>query len=239
VRERRARDPERRLCEQCIEPPFIEPRRERVQPRAARRRAPLARRAERVEHAAAADRARRLRVANDEAIARQRKHRLVEHQLHAHPLPGREHVAVEQRDVRDAMQRAEMHVQRRPVRQRQSRIGEQRQFDVEPRRRCDQPRIGDGIAALDVRLLDAGQVQRAALARMAGVHRPILRMDAAHACRAAGAHDRKRVAGRHAARERGSRHDGALPGEREHAIDGEPEQPVVAARARANAASAR
>ena len=65
--------------------------------------------------------------------------------------------------------------------------------------------------------------------RAAGLDRPVLRVDAAHARRAARAHDRERVAGRDAARERGARHDGTLPREREHAIDREPEQPVVAA----------
>ena len=166
----------------CASKPSIrtgfEHRMQRIEPCAPLGRAPLSCGPERIEHAPAAHRAARLRVAHDEAIAGQRAHRFVEHELHARGSAGSERVAIEQRDMRDLMRRAEMHMQRRPVHEIEVRIGQQREFGIDALRRRAEPRIDDPVAARDRILVDAREIQRATLARAARLRR----RDSARGC---------------------------------------------------------
>src|ERR1700755_2439855 len=113
----------RRSREDGVERAGVEHRLKRVEPRQPLGRTTLARRRERIEYMATADRAIGLRVAHHEPIARQRANRPLEHELNAGTLTGAERVAIEQRDMRDLVLRAQMHMQRRPMLQRKRYIG--------------------------------------------------------------------------------------------------------------------
>jgi hypothetical protein len=101
---------------------------------------------------------------------------------------------------------------------------QQRQHDVDSLRRLRKPRIDDPVATIDRALLDAREVQCAALTGAAALRRTILRMNAAHAHRLILRREQHRVADRHAARHHGAGHDRALAREREDTIDRETEQ---------------
>ncbi len=123
-----------------------------------------------------------------------------------------------------------MDMQRGPMRERRGCVGEQGQFGIEALGRRRETRIDDPVAAADPRLVDRGEIQCAALSRMADVGRAMLRMEAAHAHRLVRGGETQGVAGTHAAAEYGAGDDGAVTREREDAIDRETEQAVVAAR---------
>ncbi len=111
---------------------FIEPHAQRIEPRTPFIRATFAGRPKRIEHPTAAYGATGLRVAHNEAIPGQRANRCVEHQLHTRGLASGQRIAIQQRHMGHVMRSAEMHMQRRPMMQGQTGIGEQRQFDIEP-----------------------------------------------------------------------------------------------------------
>ena len=109
-------------------------------------------------------------------------------------------IAFEQDHVRDAMRRAEMHVQRRPVRQCAA-VRQPAQLHIEPRARHERARIGQPVAARQRRLVDARQIQGAALARPPDSGVAILCVNAAHPHLRAGRHHGERVADLHTARD--------------------------------------
>ena len=176
-----------------------------------------------VDHDAAADRLRGLRIAHDETIARSGADRFVENELRARRGAAAQHVALERNDVRDAVRRTEVHVQRRPVGDRRG-IRQQTQAHVDALRRHERVRIGKPVAACDRRPLDAREIERAALARAADLAVALVGMQCAHARRKSRRHDLHHVADAHLARMHGAGRDRAVPGQREHAVDRESEQ---------------
>ncbi|CAB3927484.1 hypothetical protein LMG26858_06027 [Achromobacter anxifer] len=201
--------------------------RQRLQPLHTRGRAPLAVRRVRVQHPAAAHRARGLRVAHDVAVARHDADRLVEHQLHPAGLPRRQRFGAQRHGVRHVVRRADMHVQRRPGAHGRVRRVQQRQRHVDMARGQETARVGDPVAARNGVLVDARQVQGAALAGRAGLAGLVLGVDAAHAHARAGRHQPQVSGIVTGARQAGmgrARDHRAVAGQGEHAVDRQPEQ---------------
>ncbi|HXB18188.1 MAG TPA: hypothetical protein VNV40_05060 [Steroidobacteraceae bacterium] len=165
----------------------------------------------RVEHLSAADRVARARIAHDEPVAGHREHRRLEHELHRPPLAGGETRGLERHCVGEPVGGAKMHVQRRPGLELHSAPGEELEAHVEAGARPEQAWICEPVSALNGALFDTGEIQRAALPGAAELGRLVLRVDAAHARRAARRHDGEGVAGAHATREHGAGDDGAVP----------------------------
>ena len=80
----------------------------------------------------------------------------------------------------------------------------------------------------------AGEIERAALAGLAALGRPVLRVDGAHARRKAGRADHHPIADRHRARQDRAGDDRAGAGQRKRAIDREPEATVGGAAPKAH-----
>ncbi|HUL47940.1 MAG TPA: hypothetical protein VLV25_12650 [Steroidobacteraceae bacterium] len=166
-------------------------------------------------------------IAHDEAIARHGRERRVEHELHVPGVACFEPRRLERHGVGEAMGSAEMDVQWRPGLESRLRCREQLEAHIEAGARHEQARIGDPVAARDVARLETHQIQRAALTGAALVGGLILRMDAAHARRAAGGHHRQHVPGAHATGKHRAGHDRAVARETEYPIDRETEQAAV------------
>ncbi|HSY06337.1 MAG TPA: hypothetical protein VK803_10360 [Steroidobacteraceae bacterium] len=96
-------------------------------------RAAPARRCARIEHGSAADGVPTLRIADDEAVAGRGSERRIENQLHPRGFAGREARRFQQHDVSHAVQRRQMHVQRRPRRYARRACGQQLQTHIEAR----------------------------------------------------------------------------------------------------------
>ena len=108
-----------------------------------------------------------------------------------------------------------MHVHRGPVPERQRRGRRHLERRVEPRGRCVRVGLHYPVAARDVLLLDAGEAERAALARLAALGRAVLRVDAAHPHFPAGRRYQQVVAHTHASGKHRPGHHRAAAGKRE------------------------
>ncbi len=146
----------------------------------------------------------------------------------ARPLaPGSMPVRFQQRDAPHHIRRAEMHVHRGPVPERARRGWRQLERHIEARGRCVRGGLQYPVAARDVLLLDAGEVERAALARQAALGRAVLRVDAAHPHFPAGRRHQQAVAHAHAAGKHRAGHHRAAAGKREATVHGETETAVA------------
>ncbi len=139
----------------------------RLQLRQPLRGAPLARRRAQVEKFAAADGALRGGVAQHEAVARRRRDRPLEHDLHNCFAAGQDRRIAEQHDAGADFGRGMVQPCRHPLRDRFLLGGEQSQSGVDAVGRRMQIGIEHHLAAGDGVLADAvaGKIERAALSR--------------------------------------------------------------------------
>jgi hypothetical protein len=121
-------------------------------------------------------------------------------------------------------------VQRRPGGKFQVAVVEQPQADVDAQRRREQSRIGKPVAAGDRALVDAREVDCAALAGVPVFGSLVLRVDTAHPRLQAGRHHCHGVAGPHLARENCPGCNDAVTRQREDPIHRQSEHPVVQSR---------
>ena len=141
--------------------------------------------------------------------------------------------------MRQMAGRADMHMQRRPGAHRAGRAGgiglttrQQRQFHIHMARGQEATRVRHPVAPRDRILVDAGEIERAALSGRAGFAGPVLRVDAAHPQPFASRHQPQVGAFVARSRQAGVRragHHRAVARQRENAVHGQPEQAVVAA----------
>ena len=188
------------------------------------RSAPACRRAQ-IEKRAAADRALRGRVANDEAVAGCRRDRPLQHELHP-PFPaGRERRVAEHHDARADFGRGMMQPHRHPCRDRLHLGREQPQLRIDAFRRRVQGGIDHHLATRNGFLADAvaGEIERAALPGDAALGRPVLRMDRTHARRKARRADGHAIAHRYRAGQHRAGDHGAGARQRERTVDCHPE----------------
>ena len=120
---------------------------------------------QRIQHDAAAERAPAGLVADDEAVAGERDHRLVQHELHQRALLRRDFSRRFQHDnAADSLGGADEQAHAVVVFERAP--GGRPNFHprVEARGRQFEPVVGDHVAALELHPLGAAQVERDALA---------------------------------------------------------------------------
>ena len=147
------------------------------------RRAALAGRRAQVEKTAAADGALRGGVAQDEAVARSRGNRLLQHQLHARLPAGRNRLIAQENDASADLGGGMMEPHRHPLRD-WFRLGcKQPHGRIDPVCRRMQVLIDHHVAARDCILanLVADEIERAAVTGPPLLCRSILGMDRAHA----------------------------------------------------------
>jgi hypothetical protein len=146
-------------------------------------RAAIARRTERIDHRGAGNRARGRRVAQNDAVACQGAHLVLEHELRQRGLARHQPVALEQRHTAHDMGRADMDMDRGPVLERLAFRREQSEPHVGPVGRRVQLGAHHPVAAPDrvLRQPRTCEVERAAFAGAADLGGAVLRMQAAHA----------------------------------------------------------
>ena len=121
--------------------------------------------AERIQHDAAAERARIGFVADDEAVARERDHRIVSHELRKAGGFGRDRATVVEHDrTRDRFGGADEQAHAGVVLERAFGGGTNLEPCVEARGREVEPLVGENVAAREIELFGAGEIQRDALA---------------------------------------------------------------------------
>ena len=203
------------------------PEGERIELQPPLRRAPLAGRGAQVEKPAAAQRALRRDVADDEAVAAPRGDRPVQHELHVAVAAGANGSSSSSTIRAPDLGRRMMQAHRKPLADRLRLAGQQPQLaSIRSVGACSagsstmSPRW---IASLVISV--AREIERAAIAGPAVFGGAVLRMQRAHPRRQAGRADRDLVADAHRARQHRAGHDDAGSGQREDAIDREPEAP--------------
>src|SRR5262249_5542577 len=151
-------------------------------------------------------------------------------QLHPSRLPRRELRGFEWHDVSYAVCGAQVHVHRRPRPQWTTGLRQQLEphIDAERWRKC--PGVGEPVSARERVLVETYEVECTALARVRGMGRALLSVEAAYPRRLLRRHHRHRVALPHAAREYGAGRHGTVTCEGEDAVDGQAEQAFLRAR---------
>ena len=193
--------------------------------RQALRRAALARRRTQIEEAPAADGALGRSVAQHEAVAGGGRDRFFQHELHERLAARRHRLVAEQHDAGADIRGGVVEPHRRPLRERLSLGGEQAERCVDAKRRRMQVRVEHDVAARDRVLGDAfaGKIDGAALACLAALDRAVLGVDRADARGEAGRADGEPVADRDRAGEHRAGHHRPRAGQREGAVDRQPE----------------
>ena len=161
-------------------------------------RATFARRRAQIEEAAAADRALRGGVAQDEAVAGDRGDRAVENELNVRLAARRYRRIAEQYDARSDFGRRMVQPHGHPLADRLCLGGEHAQRRIDALRRRVQIGMEHEVAAVDRILADrvAREIERAALAAASALGGAVLRMDRAHARGKAGRTDQNVIADR-------------------------------------------
>jgi hypothetical protein len=153
----------------------------------------------------------------------QRANRVIEQQLRERRGSGCDDRTAADRYPRRHVGGREMQMHRRPVLERFRFRGEHADAHVEALRRTVDRRVEHPVAAAGGLEIGAGEIQRATLARRRLVRRFALNLDGAHAHRRARRRNHQLVARFHDAVEHGAGDHGAAAGDRERAVDGQPE----------------
>ena len=165
-----------------------------------------------------------------------RADRTIEIDLHEAGLAGRDGAGAEHREPADPVLGAEMEMHRQPVAQRRRRGARHGDGEIDAADRLVQRRVDDPVAAAGLGAFGnaAGQVQGAALALPGMLHGAVMGMDAAHPQLDTARAEAHPVADRDRAGRGGAGHHEPDAGQREGAVDRQPE----AARYRAGGARA-
>jgi hypothetical protein len=172
---------------------------------------------------AAADGALRRLVANNEPVPGDRADRVVEHQLRARVGARGDLIGAEDGDPAGHVGGAQMNVHRRPVAQRAHLGVEHAQIRVDFAHRPQIGRRHQPIAALYDRLVDAGEIDGAALPGCALIGFLIVGVDPAYPRFLPRLGQRQVAADVHTAAKHGARRDQAGAGDGKGTVDSEPE----------------
>ena len=188
-----------------------------IELRQALRRAALARGRAQIEKPPAADRALARRVPQHEAVAGRSRDRAIEHDLDPRAFARRNRPLVEQNHPSADFRGRMMQSRRHPLRDRLRLRGEHAERRIDAFGRGVQFGIEHHVAAMDGVLGDAvaGEIERAALAGLAALGRPILRVDRANARSQARRADRDVIADADRSGQHRAGDDGADAGQRE------------------------
>ena len=166
---------------------------------------------ERIQHDAAAERAQAGLVADDEAIARQRDHRIVQARAAPAQLLGCDFARRLEHDrAADSLGGAEEEAHAVIVLERAFGGRPNLEPRIEPRGRQFEPVIGQHVAALEFHPLGAAQVERDALAEPRALDRLGMDLDRAHPDLAARGQHAQLLADAHLGAHRGAGHDRAV-----------------------------
>ena len=188
-------------------------RRQRLRQGAAAAAAP-----QRVEHLAAAERQRRRRPPHDEAIAARRDDRRRELHLGESGRPRRDGFG-ERAQAAGRLAGEQMEADRLRGVERGGRLGQEREAQAEAPRDGEGAGLGEGGAAAELVELDAGELERGALARQRLLPPLAVDLDAAHPDGAAGRQQLQRVPRGDLAAHQRAAHHRAQAGEMKGAVD--------------------
>ena len=145
------------------------------------RAAPTPIRCKGVDHRSAADGSLRRRIAHDEAVTEECRDRLLQHQLHKPAVAGLHLMRLQQRKPRIHRGRADMDLNRSQVRDRTRMVWEQRHLRIDAICRRMHAGRQQPLTAPDIGIaqIGANDIDRAALAGLRRLGRPVVGVDAA------------------------------------------------------------